>query len=207
MSDPSASQGAGRRHGPLALAMMRHGESTWNSARLVQGQNDESVLTEVGVGQVRDAALTLLGRVDVIVTSDLARALQSARVAAQVLGVEVHVDPDWRERSYGVLEGGSLDAVSAELVGVSGGVILDEDAHPEGGESLRELAARCVRAARRAAARSEDGRALVLTHGGPIRMVRAAAEGRRLVGCAWDAVGNASLWPVSLRPEQGARAR
>lgn len=180
------------------LTLMRHGESTWNSTRRVQGQNDEAELTGRGRDQVRAALAALAGSVELIVSSDLVRAVQSAEIAAEVLGLPFVLDADLRERSYGVLEGGPLAAVTPEVVGLADGVVVDEDARPDGGESLRDLVERCARAARRAADRGWGRRTLVVTHGGPIRAIRASLEGRALLGRAWDEVANASCWDVHV---------
>ena len=44
-----------------ALYFVRHGQSTWNLERRVQGQQDEPELTELGRQEAADAAARLLG--------------------------------------------------------------------------------------------------------------------------------------------------
>jgi broad specificity phosphatase PhoE len=190
--------GAGRNAPTARLVLMRHGETTWNRQGLIQGQSDAAVLTALGRLQVGAAVPLLSGRVDAIVASDLRRAEETARIVADALGLGVRIDPGLRERSYGSLEGAPLDELVRGVVGVDARVVVDQDARAPGGESLRELYDRTVRAARRVAAGRPGRRTLVVTHGGPIRMIRAYCEGRVLVGLAWEEIDNASLWPVDL---------
>ncbi len=185
------------------LVLMRHGETTWNSRRIVQGQSPGSVLTDLGRTQVRNTIAELAGQVDAVACSDLERAMESAHIVATALGLSVRVDPGLRERSFGVLEGQPLDVLVPSVEGIVDAVVADENARPAEGESLRDLYERSVRAARRVGRHRPGQRTLVVAHGGPIRMIRAYAEGRPVTGCPWDKVANASLWPVvvALRPE------
>lgn len=180
------------------FVLMRHGETTWNSLRLIQGQSAGSVLTDLGRAQIREAVPLLEGRVDAVVSSDLERAIESAHIVATALGLSARIDPGLRERSFGALEGEPLGALVPQVEGIDGGVVVDENARPPGGESLRDLYERTVRAARRIGERRPGQRTLVVTHGGPIRMIRAYAENRPVTGCPWDRVVNASLWPVEV---------
>jgi len=199
MTRPHESAHGGSNASPTAhLVLMRHGETTWNTLGTVQGQSPGSVLTALGRSQVRATIAQLSGRVDAVVSSDLARAVESAHIVATALGLSARVDPGLRERNFGVLEGLPGAALVPSVEGISGGVVVDENAHPANGESLRDLYERSVRAARRVGQRRPGQRTLVVTHGGPIRMIRAYADGRPLMGCAWDPVANASLWPVEI---------
>ena len=135
-------------------------------------------------------------RVAAIVTSDLARARESAEIAARILGLEPRVEPDLRERCFGVLEGSSIDDVPGRLVGVVDGVVVDADTSPDGGETLRQFAERSLRAL---ASVARDGvGTLVVTHGGLIRVLHTALAGEPLVGTRWREVENASRWVVDV---------
>lgn len=187
------------------LVLVRHGQSSWNELRLVQGQNDEARLTAKGREQALRAAGELReGRLDRIVSSDLARTVETAEIIAEVLELEVEVDTDLRERSYGVAEGSSLDVITPAMVGVEDGLITNEDASPEGGESLRELRERAGRFVRSSLERWPDERLLVVSHGGTIRALRSYCAGTPMQGAIWDAVANCTLWTVS-RPMNETR--
>lgn len=179
------------------LVLVRHGQSSWNELRLIQGQNDAAQLTATGREQARRAALELrvqhFGR---IVTSDLARALQTARIIADVLEIEVELDADLRERSYGVAEGGSIDVITPAMVGVEDGRVTNVEVSPEGGESLRALRERAGRFVRTSLERWPNERLLVVSHGGTIRALRSYCAGTPLQGTLWGAVANCTVWTV-----------
>lgn len=185
---------------PPDLVVIRHGQSEWNERRLIQGQNNESRLTSSGREEALRAAneLHALG-LELIVTSDLARAVETAQIIASVLGLGVEIDTDLRERSYGVIEGGSLDEVTPDLGGITDGVVTNEDASPEGGESLRALRERAGRFLRASIVRWPEERLLVVTHGGTVRALRSYAERTPLQGMAWDVVANCTTWRVPRR--------
>ena len=87
--------------------IIRHGETEWNSAGLLQGSADIE-LTERGREQARLAAAVLAEHLSpgvTIVSSPLVRAHDTALEIAQEIGTTVHVDDRLRERAYGVWEG------------------------------------------------------------------------------------------------------
>ena len=96
--------------GPGALVLLRHGESTWNARNLFTGWHDVP-LSERGVAEARQAGETMRAaglRVDLAVTSLLARATETNRLALEALGQPVvPIVADWRlnERHYGALQG------------------------------------------------------------------------------------------------------
>ena len=85
--------------------LWRHGQTVWNAERRFQGQSDIP-LDEVGQAQAERAARLLAAlRPDLIVSSDLSRAAQTAAPLSRLTGLEVTVDKDLRERSGGCWEG------------------------------------------------------------------------------------------------------
>ena len=82
----------------MPITLMRHAETDWrrvNELRLRGAANDLAPLTPSGREQARAAA----GRVevDVIVSSPMTRALETASIIAAELGIEVRVEFDLRE--------------------------------------------------------------------------------------------------------------
>jgi len=68
------------------LWLVRHGESSWNAAGLVQGQRDGQMLTLHGRHQARRVAKRLASQsIASIVSSDLQRALQTAMPLSKIL--------------------------------------------------------------------------------------------------------------------------
>jgi 2,3-bisphosphoglycerate-dependent phosphoglycerate mutase len=92
------------------LVLLRHGESEWNSKGLFTGWVDVP-LSETGADEARNAGRLLSEagiRADVLYTSVLTRAIQTANIALDVAGLLwLPVHRSWRlnERHYGALQG------------------------------------------------------------------------------------------------------
>ena len=91
---------------PKDFYIFRHGQSTYNVAGRTQGCTNNSVLTELGEEQAREVGQKLADyQIDVIVSSPLKRALQTAELANQTLHVPIVVDQRFIEVNVGVVEG------------------------------------------------------------------------------------------------------
>lgn len=190
-----------------ALWLVRHGESTWNVAGLAQGHNDEAELTERGLRQAAGTAAQFGYRpVRAIYASDLRRARQTAAAFTAVLGLPVHADARLRERSLGVLEGTAHQAIGPAVTGLADGLVIDPDARPPAGESVRDLytraAAFCDDLAAGLGGRpgegtgegtGEGGDVLVVAHGGTVRVLDAYLRGVPVDQMSWGPVGNAAV--------------
>lgn len=90
------------------VIFIRHGETQWNLAGILQGWQD-SALTTLGRKQLKQSAKRLRhlkGRQPLaIYTSDLGRAMASARIIAREVNGHLVVDKRLRERGFGALEG------------------------------------------------------------------------------------------------------
>ena len=174
---------------------MRHGESTWNASGLVQGQADGPVLTAKGR---REAARVTeqLGGMDItaVYSSDLERARETAAIVAGALHVPLHLDPRVRERCFGDAQGQPLTALHPVLSGIDGPRVVDVEARPPAGESLRELYERVRDFVDAMEARVSQGDVLVVAHGGAIRVAEAYCDGVAVEDMAWGPVANASVW-------------
>jgi broad specificity phosphatase PhoE len=182
-----------------SLVLLRHGQSTWNQLHLIQGQNDEAVLNQKGQEQARLAAAALADHhFDAIISSDLARTLETAAIVGEQLGLDIELATALRERSYGVLEGRPASEMTLAESGISGYRVVDEDASPLEGESLRQLWQRAGDFVDELRSNRADQRLLLVTHGGTIRALRAYCQGLSMMNLEWDRVGNCSIWNVSL---------
>ena len=94
------------------VTLVRHGRTSYNRLGMVQGSIDIP-LDEVGLWQVKQSAKALIDlyvrrqpeRRQLVVSSDLERAMQTAHAFADGIGVPVHADPRLRERDFGEFEG------------------------------------------------------------------------------------------------------
>jgi 2,3-bisphosphoglycerate-dependent phosphoglycerate mutase len=193
-----------------ALWLVRHGESTWNVAGLAQGQRDQAELTERGLRQASDAASRFHDHpVRAIYASDLRRALQTAAAFAAVVGVPVRTDARLRERALGLLEGAPSTALRPLASGLDGGRVVDPDARPAGGESVREMyqraAAFCGDLADTISDHGEVGAAsgfpglpnagdvVIVAHGGTVRVLAAYLHGIPPDQMSWGPVENVAV--------------
>lgn len=149
-------------------SFLRHGESVANAAGRIAGHQD-SPLTARGRVQARDVADALLDvPFERVLTSDLCRASETARLAAP--GHAAHIDAGLRERSMGDWEG----RPRAELrqLGFEDAV-LSVSGRPPGGESHHQLLVRALEALSRLDAPVDT---LVVAHGGLLRAVLGAVD-------------------------------
>src|ERR1700728_404066 len=189
------------------LWLVRHGESTWNTAGLAQGHNDEAELTERGRRQAAEAAAQFGYRpVRGIYASDLRRAQQTAAAFAAVLGLPVHLDARLRERCLGALEGTAHETVSPSELGHGDGRLFDPDTRPVSGESVRDLYLRAAAFCDDLAAGLRDGSGdvLVIAHGGTVRVLDAYLNGVPVDQMTWRPVDNATIVRI---PEFGTISR
>ena len=94
---------------PTRLYLIRHGQSAGNAEGRFGGHGP-TPLSELGRKQA-EATAKLLAKegVNVIYSSDLDRALQTAEPLAKLLDLHIHATPAFRERHVGVLEGLTFD--------------------------------------------------------------------------------------------------
>ena len=158
------------------IFLARHGESDWNVAKRFQGHSDRP-LTERGRQQAHALAdLVASEEIDAVYTSPLSRARETAEIVAARAGLEPVALPELREVDTGSWSGLSRADVEARFPEGftrwrSGGSGWED------GESYEEMAERVIGALRTIAGDHPDGRVLVISHGGPIRAIHAAAEG------------------------------
>lgn len=153
----------------MIACFIRHGQTDWNKANLVQGLTDNP-LNGTGRQQAEKVAVYLKDRDpewDLIITSPLRRARETAEIIARTIG---HGKPivnndGFRERSFGSLEGMVLDEATYRM-------IFAEQA--PGLESLRDLRKRTTRALLALEGKAE--KVLICAHAQVIKSVITAVE-------------------------------
>lgn len=92
---------------PFYITLLRHGESVGNAEARWQGQADFP-LTDTGRAQARALAERWKKeevKFDLVISSPLARARETAEIIAQALGSNIEFDPLWLERDNGDFAG------------------------------------------------------------------------------------------------------
>jgi broad specificity phosphatase PhoE len=171
--------------GDMDVFLVRHGESTANASRIWQGQSDTG-LSEKGRGEAAKLGERLRGqRYDRVISSDLSRAYDTARLAAP--GCEIERDETFREIDLGSWAGLAHDEVSARYPEQMRAMLEGEDIALGGGESMPRFDARARAALERVLSEgAKADRVLIFTHGGVIRAIVMGLleqkRGRPLIG-------------------------
>ena len=170
------------------FGLLRHGQTDWNINFLLQGVTDIP-MNETGVEQVRLAAKAIqLDDWDVVLTSPLTRAKQTAEIIASHVGFDGVIEQELLiERSFGEAEGLSHEQWRAKYSN------LDEI---PGGESRTQLAARSQQLLDHISSQFAGKRVLAISHGALIRGLLSIASNNELPRDG-ERLGNASLNVVS----------
>ena len=97
------------------LFLIRHGQSEMNAQKRVQGWLD-SPLDEVGRAQARSLANRLrYNELQVVYTSSLIRALETAEIVAEALQVPTVVDERLQERGVGDVTGLNREEIESQF--------------------------------------------------------------------------------------------
>ena len=157
------------------LVLVRHGETDWNVERRVQGHSD-TPLNENGREQARKLSATLgLETFDLVVSSDLNRAKETARLSLPE-GTPIAETADLRELNFGDWEGLTGPEIEVDAPGGLGQTWRGWGEAPNG-ESLTAFAERIERVVRRLRAEVLEGSSLVVAHGGTLRVFICLAMG------------------------------
>src|SRR5215211_4319264 len=180
------------------LQFVRHGETEWNRAGLIQGSSDIP-LSERGHAQARELAAQLAMRpISALYTSDLRRAVETVAPLATRLRLEIETTPALRERDFGTNEGRLSAEVAAERGTERGTAWAGIDERHPGGESIRELYERVSRFLDAVLERAADGEIVLVTSGGPICVAAAHLAREPVESVAWRAFDNCSITTVEV---------
>jgi glucosyl-3-phosphoglycerate phosphatase len=156
----------------VRLILVRHGLSEWNASGRVQGQADPPLSPEGREEARRLAPMVAAQAPDAVVSSDLAR----ARETAELLGAgPVETDARWRESAMGDWTGRAAEELLADPSGAFGRWREGLE-RPPGGESFDDMRTRAGAAVRDLVARGLRC-VVVVTHGGPVRAAVAELAG------------------------------
>ncbi|MCC5953154.1 MAG: histidine phosphatase family protein [Acidimicrobiia bacterium] len=161
-----------------SLLVLRHGQSEWNAQGRWQGQADPP-LTDLGRRQAATAARHI-GAIDVVASSDLQRAAETAAIVAEHLGVgPVVTVAGLRERHVGEWEGLTHDEIRARWPGY-----LEEERRPPEFEPDEDFHHRIEEGLGTLADAYDGAEVLVVSHAGVIYGLETAR------GLPWERIPN-----------------
>jgi 2,3-bisphosphoglycerate-dependent phosphoglycerate mutase len=176
------------------ITAIRHGETAWNVDTRIQGQLDIS-LNDKGRWQAERVGVALAQEsIDAIVSSDLARAYETALAVAKPHGLNVLTDLGLREREFGFFQGKTFSEIEAqhpeEALKWRKRV---PDFAPSGGESLLIFRERVTQCLHRLVAQYAGKHLVIVSHGGVMDIIyREATQLDLQAPRSWQ-LGNASI--------------
>lgn len=151
--------------------LVRHGETEWNRIHRIQGSSDIP-LNDTGRSQaLKVGGVLSRHRFDLIVSSPLSRAMETATIIARRLKMPLPLPlPAIVERHYGEAEGATREDLDARFPG---------NTPVPGREPREDVHKRVIRALGDLAIRHPHADIIAVTHGGVIRsVVEHAAPGQ-----------------------------
>jgi len=154
--------------------LVRHGETDWNLAGRIQGATDIP-LNDTGRAQAHATGLKMQGRKwDVIVSSPLSRAFETASIIASLIGLPQPTAIDGLvERNYGEAEG---------MTGPELESVYPSDSPVPGREERSDVKVRVLAALHELAHDFPGKNVVVVAHGGVIRAVLHSTTGTAFFG-------------------------
>ena len=172
------------------LILIRHGESTYNLERRYTGQTDVP-LTEKGILQAKITADYILEnyKIDAVYSSDLSRAVDTARPIAEPLGLEIKTDARLREIYAGKWQGILFSEVRTIYAEDHERYKRDrENAKTTGGEGMADVRDRAFSAICDIIKENPDKTVLVSAHNGSLMALQSP-----LLGISLSEIGRAHV--------------
>lgn len=193
----------------MRLTLIRHGESTGNVSKRLQGQR-EFPLTERGRAQAQRIGIHLArDGIASLYSSSIGRSWETAEIAGRVLGLEPQTLPGVEEYDFGDLSGLSMQEIAEQAPQVAAMMREQSPEFPRypGEEGRDEFRRRVSDAIWGLAGIHNDAAVAVMTHAGPITSFISEVLNRPYARPFPLRIDNASLTLVELwdDPEGGRR--
>ncbi len=157
----------------MEIVAVRHGETKLNKEGIIIGHLP-TPLSETGRESVKQLAARLPKKFDIILTSDLPRARETATIISEALGVPLAFHQELREIDYGTDAGKPKAKVRAK----ESRYHTDPSYQHPGGESFEQLAERIIPFLINLESQYE--KVLLVTHAGCLRVLAAFCSGESL---------------------------
>jgi probable phosphomutase (TIGR03848 family) len=154
---------------PTELILIRHGQSSANSAGILAGRDPSVRLTDLGRSQAKDLAQRLKAvKIDRIYSSPLTRCLETITPLANEVGKKINTDESFIEMDYGLWSGEKLSKLSKKSEWAQIQRDPTKFRFPEG-ESFKEMHRRV---SNRISEIASPGKTLIIcSHGDVIKML------------------------------------
>ncbi|HHL72987.1 MAG TPA: histidine phosphatase family protein [Bacteroidetes bacterium] len=151
------------------LIVIRHGQSAWNISNRFQGHIDTELSDEGRQQAVKVAEHLAAEPIEAIYSSDLRRAMETAKPLAQKKGLPVQADTSLRERNMGIFQGLTFRDIAEKFPQeYEKFMTWDPDYLIPEGESSRQKYERTVACFQKIARENAGRTVAVFTHGGVI---------------------------------------
>jgi probable phosphoglycerate mutase len=178
------------------FCLVRHGETDWNAARRLQGHTDID-LNARGLAQAKQMAHALKKinlQFDVLYTSDLQRAANTAQAIEALFKTSAISNAALRERHLGALQGLTTDEAPMREPDLWKSHLSRNIAENlRDGESIQQFANRIRTALEKIRAQHSGKTILLVSHGGALDMMYRIASNQPLDTEKLVTVPNASL--------------
>lgn len=183
----------------LRIYLIRHGRTEWNETRRLQGQEDTDLSEEGRRQALRLATYFQDETVDAVYSSDLKRALKTARTLASPHGLEVHVNPGLREIHMGRWQGYTWEEVGQKFPKEQKAWLQNPYSNgPEGGENLQQVGDRTWKAFHSITSQFEEGHIALVSHGLVIGSLLCRFLGRPLAHWKELCPGNTGIATIEV---------
>lgn len=188
--------------------IVRHGETEWNAIGRMQGASDIP-LSSAGIRQATALAHRLEGeRIDAVYSSDLSRAVETARIVAGAYRPSLRQLRALRETMLGDWEGLTVEDITARGEGELYEAYRSDSwrVRPPNGERLEQVAERMTSAMDEIVKSHAGQTILVVGHGGSLRALFCQALGVPARAMLGFRLHNASLSVVEYGPQRASLA-
>lgn len=153
------------------LYVVRHGRTSWNDLKIIQGTTDID-LNESGIEETRKLANMLdISKIDICICSSLTRTRKTAEILTQGK-IKIIYDDLIVERGYGDYEGEKIDM---ELIAKQWDYKLNNASHNI--ESIKNCLKRAEKFINKIKKEYNDKSILIVTHGGFMKALHFVIEG------------------------------
>lgn len=183
----------------MKFIFVRHGETAYNQLKRRMGQRIDESLNETGLEQARELVGKLEDNFDIIFSSPLKRAKETAEIIAARFNKKFVLSDYLKERDFGSLSGKPYEEAWEEMRKSgfnnpkSADIKQKYNYRPYGGESVDDVKARLEKFIDEVKKNYSDKTVLVVTHGGIIRLIHFLHKKEEL-----DHIGNVSTHEFEL---------